>query len=306
MKVLILHMNMHNTPAIETLETGKAGDRLSITRFEGLLWFLYTAVAAILVFLGYQKRIGADLNPEYGSGYWLGIIGGVMMLVLLIYPIRKRIKMLKNIGKISFWFRFHMLLGITGPLLVVFHGRFTFGLALNTKMAMISMLIVFASGFVGRFLYARIHRGYTGRKLEMRSLLDRLHDELGCLVMMGELGQVVRDDLAPLEARAVAAGGSFSSGASSILSIGLVSRVTLFNVRRKLNRMVKLSDDRTQSSAERKAIMALAGEIAEASRRAAAFAFYDRLFRLWHLLHLPLLFLLLGAGFLHVYAVHKY
>jgi hypothetical protein len=41
-------------------------------------------------------------------------------------------------------------------------------------------------------------------------------------------------------------------------------------------------------------------------RRAAEFAFYDRLLRLWHLMHLPLFFLLVAAALLHIVAVHMY
>ena len=44
----------------------------------------------------------------------------------------------------------------------------------------------------------------------------------------------------------------------------------------------------------------------EAVRRAAEFAFYDRLLRLWHLLHLPLFFVLVAAAILHVIAVNMY
>ena len=44
----------------------------------------------------------------------------------------------------------------------------------------------------------------------------------------------------------------------------------------------------------------------EATRRVAEFESYERLFSLWHVLHLPLFFLLLVAGIVHVIAVHVY
>ncbi len=43
-----------------------------------------------------------------------------------------------------------------------------------------------------------------------------------------------------------------------------------------------------------------------AVRKAAAFAFYERLFALWHVLHLPLFILLILAAIIHVVAVHFY
>jgi hypothetical protein len=40
--------------------------------------------------------------------------------------------------------------------------------------------------------------------------------------------------------------------------------------------------------------------------RAAGFRFYERLFALWHVFHVPLLFLLIAATTVHVIAVHLY
>jgi hypothetical protein len=41
-------------------------------------------------------------------------------------------------------------------------------------------------------------------------------------------------------------------------------------------------------------------------RRAAGFSFFERLFALWHVLHVPLFVMLVIAGFTHVVAVHLY
>ena len=43
-----------------------------------------------------------------------------------------------------------------------------------------------------------------------------------------------------------------------------------------------------------------------ASRRVAEFEAYEHLFSFWHLLHVPLFFMLLIAGIVHVIAVHVY
>ena len=43
-----------------------------------------------------------------------------------------------------------------------------------------------------------------------------------------------------------------------------------------------------------------------AVRKAAAFAFYERLFGLWHVLHLPLFFILVLATAIHVVAAHLF
>ena len=43
-----------------------------------------------------------------------------------------------------------------------------------------------------------------------------------------------------------------------------------------------------------------------AIRKAAAFAVYERMFALWHVLHMPMFFLLVFAAVVHVIAVHLY
>lgn len=65
---------------------------------------------------------------------------------------------------------------------------------------------------------------------------------------------------------------------------------------------------RLPAAADRRAIAAreLMADYFEAVRRAAEFAFYNRLLRLWHLFHLPLFFVLVAAAVLHVVAVHMY
>jgi hypothetical protein len=43
-----------------------------------------------------------------------------------------------------------------------------------------------------------------------------------------------------------------------------------------------------------------------AVKKAATLAFYERLFRLWHVLHVPLFFLLVIAAIIHVFAAHYF
>ena len=118
---------------------------------------------ALLIVAVYLLRTQQFINPEEGVGYWLGIVGGVMMLSLLIYPLRKRIRLLHVLGPTKHWFRIHMVFGLVGPLLILFHSTFRVG-SFNAAVALGCMLLVVASGLTGRFLYRRVHHGlYAGR-----------------------------------------------------------------------------------------------------------------------------------------------
>lgn len=256
---------------------------------------IFIGVLALIV-AGWLHRGDAWINPEHGIGYALGIIGGSMMLILLAYPIRKRLRGPRRaIGSVGFWFRFHMLLGLLGPCAILYHARFSWG-ALNSAVALGAMLIVAGSGLVGRFLYSRIHRGYSGRKLELRSLKDDMDGMLAELGRSADARESILARLRFFEERAVAAGGSFWSSAASVVSLGLQTR----RAERQLR--AELSAPGGQGSATR----ALLSDYFQAVRRAAEFAFYDRLLRLWHLLHLPLFILLVATAVLHIVAVHMY
>jgi len=63
----------------------------------------------VVIFLGWKNKEYSNLTPESGAGYWLGIIGGTLMLVLLLYPLRKKVRFLNIFGKIKYWFKLHML-----------------------------------------------------------------------------------------------------------------------------------------------------------------------------------------------------
>ena len=48
------------------------------------------------------------------------------------------------------------------------------------------------------------------------------------------------------------------------------------------------------------------GEWSVLSGRVAQFSLYERLFALWHILHLPIFFLMVLSAIVHVVAVHMY
>ena len=76
------------------------------------------AVVGVL-WIGWHNRDDSGLTPESGVGYWLGIAGSALMLLLLLYPLRKRMSSLRTIGTVAFWFRAHMILGLLGCVLVL-------------------------------------------------------------------------------------------------------------------------------------------------------------------------------------------
>jgi hypothetical protein len=270
-------------------------------------WLFGCAIVGILWY-GWLTRESGSLTPESGVGYWLGIAGGSLMLLLLLYPLRKRIGALRTIGGVAFWFRAHMILGIVGPTLVILHTNFKLG-SINSNVALAAMLIVAVSGVIGRYLYSKIHVGLYGRKAEVKEILADA----------GVLREAIGVDL-PVADRLVAQLKAFAqfgmaSPRSLVAGFFLLPAVSL---RAGVLRRRLVADARRVITSEGKRLgwsrrvrrrrLARVAELVTlniaAVRKAAAFGFYERLFGLWHVFHLPLFFLLIIAAAIHIFAAH--
>jgi len=268
------------------------------------------SLTIIAIGVGWLVRDRGLVNPEQGLGYWLGIVGGSMMLLLLLYPLRKRIKIFRFLGATTHWFRLHMILGILGPLLVLYHCNFQLG-SFNSQVALLCMLLVAVSGVIGRHMYARIHRGLYGQKTtlgELRSdLAVSMEQSHGLATLMP--GFVAKLDILSAEVRGDAVTGSLSIGTSLAWTLKqYLIRITLTaTARRELNdRAAESPSVARDLDRLKKASSTYIRNFARLTGQVAQFTLYERLFSLWHVLHLPLFFMMVISALLHVLAVHMY
>jgi hypothetical protein len=250
------------------------------------------------------------ITPEQGIGYALGITGGTMMLLLMLYPLRKHARWAQGLGPVRHWFRVHMLLGVMGPVCILLHCNFQLG-SINGNVALFSMLLVAGSGLVGRFIYSKVHYGLYGRKADLANLGS------DTALAMAELGPVFREvpvlkgRLQRIGEKAVATRNGFLGSLLGMLVISASSRwcllVSLPELRRFFNSPVvreRLTREHRRYY-HRKAGYYLRTYLYTV-RKVAGFSFFERLFSMWHILHMPLFVMLLIAGIVHVYAVHMY
>jgi len=110
----------------------------------------------------------ALLRPSGTIGIKLGMLGVVLFFGIYLYYFRKRWKWLNRIGSSRHWLDFHVVLGLTAPVLIAFHAAFKFrGMA---GMAFWIMAAVALSGVVGRYLYAQIPRSLNAAELSWQEL----------------------------------------------------------------------------------------------------------------------------------------
>ncbi len=271
---------------------------------------IWCVVVAALVYLGSHAHLERYISPHYGLGYALGITGGSMMLALLIYSARKRAAWLRWIGSIPAWFQIHMVLGVAGPLLVLFHANFSLG-ATNSNVALICMLLVAASGVVGRYIYTRLHAHMDGHEStleQLKSVGERLRAQSTSIAFLPG----VLDTITRVEKRYIEPPGSPLLRFLHLFTGALRMLIARWLVYREISRALRLTKAQggriVAKHADRLATVArrYAQRRLEAGRRTAEYRLYARLFSYWHVLHIPLFFMLLVAGIVHVIAVNVY
>jgi hypothetical protein len=265
---------------------------------------------AVAIATGFALRGEQHLTPEEGTGYWLGIAGATMMLMLLLYPLRKRLKILRAAGSVGAWFRMHMLLGILGPTLILFHANFQLSSA-NATAATLAMLTVVASGVVGRYLYSRVHFGLYGREAEADELIEDIALLEEALSESADEDRQFASALKELQRLLPPADAGALSSLSAMMRLRLHSGRVIRTLSKRADRVITAKARAEHwTRARRREVLAeitsLLRLFSLALQKAAALAFYSRLFALWHMMHLPLFFLLIVTALTHIVAVHLY
>jgi hypothetical protein len=114
-----------------------------------------------------------NLKPSGPLGHGFGIIGSLFMILgVSLYMARKRFRILGRIGILKHWLEFHIFLCSLGPILVLFHTSFKFGGIV--AISFWSMVAVFLSGIIGRYIYIQIPRTIEGRELSLNEVREMM------------------------------------------------------------------------------------------------------------------------------------
>jgi hypothetical protein len=276
-----------------------------------IIW--YSAICLLLL-AGWVSRDQRYLVAESGIGYWFGIIGGSMMLILLLYPLRKRFRRWAVIGSVKSWFRIHMILGVAGPVIVIFHSGFKLG-SFNSSVAFFCMVTVALSGLVGRKLYEGIHHGLYGSKVRFEEFYSG--DDLASMLLRRtgvERRQHNNGELPTGEKRLKArrADTDDSSIADEYEEIEKLLTNLHTGINRSLgfyrsmnSRIGKLRRQIDRSDLNEKAKELIYRRLKDL-RSICSLGTREILFSYWHILHLPLFIMLILSGLVHVAAVHMY
>ena len=275
-------------------------------------WTLYLIVITLLMVVGYTLSQDKIYKPGDNIGYNIGLAGGIMMVTLLIYPMRKRIGFMRNFGLLPKWFKWHMVFGVLGPALIVFHSTFMLR-SVNAGVAMVCMLLVSGSGIFGRFFYQKIHHGLYGRNTTFQQLQEALagsKDVKSVFSFAPELQQKLED----FSNYAMNLSKGKRIGVWNFLTLGFrVQWFTRTLIIELEDAMYASANDMQWNEAQMKRLDELFYQNAQFVRNylttvrdLAQFSTYEKLFSLWHIFHVPLVYMLVFSSIWHVIAVHKY
>lgn len=303
---------MNTATLASDVGTGGSRDTTDILmRSAGYLTTLgFTLFSLFLLYLGWLNRSQAVWTAEDGWGYWFGIVGGSMMLVLLLYPMRKRLSSMSKWATVKFWFRLHMVFGVLGPALVMMHSSYHLG-SLNGRIALFSMVIVAVSGLVGRYFYSRIHYGLYGKKAtfaSLRSDSEMVTKKLGPLF---DLHPKSKQLLADYEHNVLNGPHGMIASLIHWFSMRITAARLYHSVVRSLNKRLLAAAhmknwDKAKVLRKQLRLRKMLVEHRGYLRQILELHFYERLFAIWHVLHIPLFIMMVITGFVHVYAVHAY
>jgi hypothetical protein len=239
----------------------------------------------------------AWLRPSGYIGQSAGIVALAIFVFLWAYPLRKKFRWLAFTGAVSRWLDVHVAVALLLPLLVTIHAGWRFGGVIG--LGFWAMMIVWSSGLIGRYIYARIPRGRSGVEMDRHEIAaerSRLLDQIAAETGLDR--QLVERTLAT-DAHAVGLG-----------VIGTLRRMIADDRarRRAARRLRELCSTRApkgrvgHARTVSRAVSLARREMALSQQARLLDATHD-LFRYWHVAHRPVAIGALMAVLVHVAVV---
>ncbi|MFZ4707703.1 MAG: hypothetical protein ACOYMF_17005 [Bacteroidales bacterium] len=231
-----------------------------------------------------------SLKPSGIWGHGMGIIGSAFMILgVSLYMVRKRYRIFSRVGFLKHWLEFHIFLCTLGPILVLFHTSFKFGGIV--AISFWSMVAVFLSGIVGRFIYIQIPRSIEGKELslsEVRDLKGNIGDTL--------INSIQLDD----ESHSVIVNSikvKVDVYSSNFVVRSIQKSVDDYKTFRKVKSVLRKNK---VSKLQRNLVLNLVKNEMSLNRRIERLVLMQNLFKYWHVAHLPFALVMLIIMVIHV------
>jgi hypothetical protein len=240
--------------------------------------------------------------PKSFTQLILGISGSAMMASgAVFYALRKRIKVLKKLGQMKYWLDFHITFCLLGPLLITYHSAMTVK-APNSGIAFYVMLVVMASGVVGRYIYRHFQFSLSGERANLKEISEET----------GQLDQQINQHFSEsqkmismikrfFELRQGQKSGGFVRSLYTMVRVDWLERRLRRQIVHYLKNKRPLVASNTSSAGGPFETLLITRISLE--KKASILEVTTKLFSHWHKLHVPLIWILLLSFIAHVAAV---
>lgn len=233
-----------------------------------------------------------SLKPSGLLGHGFGIIGSILMLLgVVVYMLRKRVKSFGRFGILKHWLELHIFLCTVGPILVLFHTAFKFGGLVAVSFW--SMVAVFVSGIIGRFIYVRIPHTIEGKEMNMQEI-NHLNVDLTIeLVNNYNLDNVTVEKINELTTIPHEGRASLGKLLASIIPI-------YFENRKRIKSITQELKQNSISKINIKQILKIVKEKMSISNKIYYLRLMQSIFKYWHVAHLPFALVMLIIMIVHI------
>jgi hypothetical protein len=244
-----------------------------------------------------DSPLHAALRPSGSVGHPFAWVGSAVLLVGVgLYSGRKRLGVMRGRGPMRTWLNLHIYLCLAGPFLVALHTALKLrGLGVYSFW---SMMIVAASGIIGRWLYQQFPRTIKGEAMtleEIRAEQAELRSRLsGEFRLPSDLLAEI-DDIAQRSVRRIR-----SSSGEGLLALPLLFADDLARPLRLAWLQRRLRKARHIGRQEASAMVRLIRHQVATARRLAFLDTFRRVFAWWHVIHLVFFVAMIVLLVLHV------
>lgn len=222
------------------------------------------------------------LKPNGLYGHGLGIIGTLLILIGVFgYMARKRMKILSRIWILKHWLEFHIFLCTLGSIMILFHTAFKLGGIVSISFW--SMVAVVLSGVIGRFIYLQIPRTIQGRELSLNEIRDEKE----------KIQSVITNNLPESTYQELLDMNTVRTNKNGFIISYFLERKHILQIGRKLRSF-------DIPARTRKEIIHQFSSEAALNRKIHRLELMQRLFRYWHIAHLPFALIMLIIMVVHV------
>jgi hypothetical protein len=269
--------------------------------FLSILALITASTFAALAYHGYsyyntslEERF---FHPAYQNlkasgliGHGLGIVGSLLILIgVFSYMIRKRNRSLIHLGILKYWLEFHIFLCTIGPIMILYHTTFKFGGLV--AISFWSMIAVFLSGVIGRYIYIQIPRSIEGRELSLSEVRD-MKTNVGDLINLSkELDEESYNVIVDSTKKKI-----------NVIEGNFISR--FFNNRRENKKNIKRVKSALKKNSltknQYKQVLKLVRNEISLNKKIERLVIMQNMFKHWHVAHLPFAIVMLVIMIIHV------